>query len=760
MAGRVASQKSRSERSAATRWLESWLGIVLVSLVLSVLFWGNLWAGDSIIGGDTYTYYFPQKLVYSQELQAGRFPLWHRWTGFGYPLLGESQTGVFYPWNVLLYRQLEVSRAYSLNQAIHYVLCAMGMYWCARRMGLGRAGAWLATIVYTYGWFPCRLCLEWAIIGGAWLPWALGCLECYLETRRSRWLFALSAVLGVQLLAGHYHIAFITDLVLVAHLLWRTWLTRPLPSANAGRGLLSKDPSHSASEVAVTPAAESIPLADTPAAARAAQSWWTRIAGQGTLRHLVATSWPVLIAVGCGFGLAAVQVVPTWELKQRSQRAELGEEHDPAYGFIPPLYWSQIVAPWSQYRVDDIDGSLNRQRWWSPPSNTNKIEAHLYFGQIPLWLLVWGLIRPWLGGRPWPAVLRLYPLLGLLSLIYTSGWFTAIANHVPGFSFFHAPGRYGLITTLAVALGAGWSLQTLIESLPKAAWRWGTLSVIYLGTLTDLWLVSGMVTYAYLIPQGPVTIREQSPVRRVLHQASTPARLYAPGQNLCNLLEVPCVWIYLGIGPREYFDPALRIPDNAPAPAGAPPTGPLTDAKVDWLRTAGVTHVLSFTAIDSQRWPVQLVWRGVDPLLHSAWGRDPNEPLYLYELRGSLGRYGWEPYDESQRVEVLSESMNGLRLRVRTDVASTLTIRELDFPGWRVWLNGQPATAIRQPSDKPAIPFRQVALPPGEHTLEWRYQPDSFRYGLLLSAATGLLLAALGHVRFWHRRRTEAWWPG
>ena len=51
----------------------------------------------------------------------------------------------------------------------------------------------------------------------------------------------------------------------------------------------------------------------------------------------------VLAGVIAGFALAAVQLLPTWELKQLSQRAAEGSAHDPGYGHIPP--WSSLGSP-------------------------------------------------------------------------------------------------------------------------------------------------------------------------------------------------------------------------------------------------------------------------------------------------------------------------------------------------------------------------------------------------------------------------------
>ncbi|MCA9053844.1 MAG: hypothetical protein KDA75_08400, partial [Planctomycetaceae bacterium] len=49
----------------------------LLGTLLTALFWTKLWQGGGFIGGDTYTYFLPQKAFFADRLQAGEFPLWN-----------------------------------------------------------------------------------------------------------------------------------------------------------------------------------------------------------------------------------------------------------------------------------------------------------------------------------------------------------------------------------------------------------------------------------------------------------------------------------------------------------------------------------------------------------------------------------------------------------------------------------------------------------------------------------------------------------
>ena len=82
----------------------------------------------------------PQKVWYADRLHVGEFPLWNALAGHGYPLVAESQTGAFYPVNVVLYRLCDVNTAYNISHLLHYIATFVVASLYARRMGLSLSG--------------------------------------------------------------------------------------------------------------------------------------------------------------------------------------------------------------------------------------------------------------------------------------------------------------------------------------------------------------------------------------------------------------------------------------------------------------------------------------------------------------------------------------------------------------------------------------------------------------------------------------------
>lgn len=88
------------------------------------------------------------------------------------------------------------------------------------------------------------------------------------------------------------------------------------------------------------------------------------------------------------------------------------------------------------------------------------------------------------------------------------------------------------------------------------------------------------------------------------------------------------------------------------------------------------------------------------------------------------------------------------RLRIETDsaTAALLVLNDSNFPGWRAYLNGQPAPILSA-----NYLFRGVLVPAGKSVVEFRYEPRSFQAGAGLSLAAFIVLAGL----VWRARRNR-----
>ena len=147
-------------------------------------------------------------------------------------------------------------------------------------------------------------------------------------------------------------------------------------------------------------------------------------------------------------------------------------------------------------------------------------------------------------------------IAGLIALVYATGWMLPVAGFIPGFNFFRGPGRYGIVTTWAIALLAGRGLDGLLARRDATdqhggAGSWVVIGLVFWSTCGDLWLVSRMVTNVVMVSAPAISFREQSHVRKLMLAEPLAPRLYCPGQNVGTLLGVSCLPVYLGIAPTE-----------------------------------------------------------------------------------------------------------------------------------------------------------------------------------------------------------------
>ncbi|MEO5953790.1 MAG: YfhO family protein, partial [Chloroflexia bacterium] len=84
---------------------------------------------------------------------------------------------------------------------------------------------------------------------------------------------------------------------------------------------------------------------------------------------------------------------------------------------------------------------------------------------------------------------------------------------------------------------------------------------------------------------------------------------------------------------------------------------------------------------------------------------------------------------------------------IKTDAqrSALLVVSESYYPGWHATLDGQPVEILRT-----NYRSQGVVVPAGKHTIEMKYEPDSFRNGVLLSVAG---LVGLGGLFVWSRRK-------
>ena len=300
----------------------------------------------------------PWKTFIVEQLRAGRPAdlLWNPRSFAGVPFLAAGQHSALYPFSLLFY----VSAALASLRGFHRApvgLAAMGMFIFARVQGQRRAGAVIAAAAYAFsGFYIVSVNFTMMIAAAAWLPLILAMIEIIIRKQEQKGVTSYSPVpyviagalfLSIQILAGHVEITYYVLLVSAMFAAWR---------------LIGA---------------------------------WLRLGSWRPLPRLAA--W-LVVMIGLGLGLSAIQLIPLFELARQSFRegsATLQQVRDWAWPsrqiitfFLPDFFgnpthhayfdiWQRV---WTPVTKNALGQPLNSIDW----GVKNYVEGGNYVGLMTM----------------------------------------------------------------------------------------------------------------------------------------------------------------------------------------------------------------------------------------------------------------------------------------------------------------------------------------------------------------------------------------
>jgi hypothetical protein len=163
---------------------------------------------------DLSTYFYPLRFTLFESYRSGGLPLWDRRMAMGFPVLADFQSGTFYPPHFLL-AVFPFFRAIQLIFLLHFLIAVVGAYKLFRLWKYRYDLSILGALLFTLGGTVVSLTnvlnhFEAAI----WLPWVILFWEKAVQAVAWKSFLTFALTLAVQFLAGSPEM-FIMSMALV-----------------------------------------------------------------------------------------------------------------------------------------------------------------------------------------------------------------------------------------------------------------------------------------------------------------------------------------------------------------------------------------------------------------------------------------------------------------------------------------------------------------------------------------------------------------
>jgi len=411
---------------------------IAVSLAPLLYFFPALLQGKVLCPADGFLQNVPFRVAAAQIVRGGHLPLWDPYIFSGMPLFATAQVGILYPLN-WFYLSFSPATATNLMVVGTYVVAALGAYLYARQVRASIIGAVITSLAWQFGGAAIGQISHINIVHtAALLPWVLWSVDRYAEKGTIKRGAMISVFLAIQFFAGHQQ-AFVNSLLLVSAYLV------------------------------------------------------VMIVANRELRRRYLTSFAFLAT---GLLLAAVQILPTFELLRRSERSAATYEFFTSFS-MPKRFILTFVAP---YVMGGGDGRLFRAPYIGPPYYPEMVG---YVGVLAVMLALTAvLVKPDLRTRFWAGVAIVCLLLAFGG--YAPLHLYKLVYYVPLLNLFRVPARHLMEVDFAVAVLAGRGFTILSEHRTQIRTRFivltTALAVLGLTIVAVTWLRPAEFQLARPIP--------------------------------------------------------------------------------------------------------------------------------------------------------------------------------------------------------------------------------------------------------------------
>ncbi len=179
----------------------------LLLFLLTVAFWkyrifdSGVSPAIDIVSVDLYISHVPTVQYGFEALESGRIPLWNPYQFCGEPFMAVSYTALFYPPHLVGFL-VDVPTSVEILFVLHMFFGGLSMWWLARHVGIGRLGGLAAALTFMWsGWIISQNTLPMLFEAMCWVPFTVLMIDRVLLGARQAWMWLIAA-LACQFLLG------------------------------------------------------------------------------------------------------------------------------------------------------------------------------------------------------------------------------------------------------------------------------------------------------------------------------------------------------------------------------------------------------------------------------------------------------------------------------------------------------------------------------------------------------------------------------
>lgn len=771
-------------------------------LVLTLLILG--FCQDLVINGevpfyrDLTNYFYPLRYSLYESYRSGALPLWDRHFAQGFPNLAAFQTGVFYPPHfIFVFTTFFISiRALFI---FHFLVAAIGTYGLLRHWNYSRGLALVGSLLYALGGVIVSLSnLLNHFQSAVWLPFLILTWERVLITPMWRNFLTFTLVGALQFLAGSPEM-FIMSMGLALLDGFRVRDSQPEVSflrifyLALGASLLM---------LALT-MAQFLPTAELIMESRRSQPidpaeglmWSLNLSN---LLNLFFLDREVEPSFGVGINFFFGQNVPLFLTHYMGVIGLFGILLWMYYGTRrEKIYISALTLGFLAMALGS-NATIYPFIFRSLPiiSAIRFPEKFFFLTYVMLLLIALRGLKGFLLDRrertKAPIIILCLIVLAWLSLYLVLRFHSEILtdfivanSRIQELSDIHLKATVSVLTNLQQQVILSFALLILLVLVKSAKISRLVFSILLVSVVyVDLaWANRGFLftTHPDTVDSTPPVLQpSETPWTRLffypapndLHPAffsvnGRPTFEQAVALSFQNYL--PNVGVMRGIDYFQEIDALGRRPYNEFLRVA---NNLAFEHQIKLLRTFNVGHVLSYRELPKKgirlvgKFPKSFSWLyRLDDTVPRAYvvnrafvEKDPLKALHM------LSTPEFDPLQEVVLVNDISIQPAGpliahvkflryentvVTIQAEANQDGMLILADSFYPGWKAHIDGQESKIYRANHF-----FRALAFPKGEHRIEFRYDPLSFKLGLIISSATLIILTFVSLYLFLRQRKS------